>query len=77
MKSNAKHRLEEDVLLGMVQNYRKQMPRIGGAKLHYLINQSGYRIGRKTLYDLLYWLVNVENIPLLQTQDTGCVNGQT
>jgi len=53
MKSNAKHRLEEDVLLGMVQNYRKQMPRIGGAKLHYLINQSGYRIGRKTLYDLL------------------------
>jgi len=29
------------------------MPRIGGTKLHYLINQSGYRIGRKALYDLL------------------------
>jgi len=45
--------MEEEVLLGMVKNYRKQMPRIGGTKLHYLINQSGYRIGRKALYDLL------------------------
>jgi len=53
LKSNAKYRLEEEVLLGMVHNYRKQMPRIGGAKLHYLINQSGYRIGRNALYDLL------------------------
>ena len=53
MKSNAKHRLEEDVLLGIVQTYRKEMPRIGGTKLHYLINQSGYKVGRKALYDLL------------------------
>lgn len=37
----------------MIKNYRKQMPRIGGIKLHYLINQSGYRIGRKALYDVL------------------------
>ena len=29
------------------------MPRISGTKLHYLLNQSGYRIGRKVLYDLL------------------------
>lgn len=29
------------------------MPRLGGTKLHYLINQSGYRIGRKVLYDFL------------------------
>jgi hypothetical protein len=53
LKSAARHLLEEEVLLGMVKSYREQMPRIGGSKLHYLINQSGYRIGRKTLYDLL------------------------
>ena len=53
MKSNVKHCLHEDILLDMVQNYRQQMPRIGGTKLHYLINQSGYQIGRKSLYDLL------------------------
>ena len=37
----------------MVRTYRQQMPRIGGTKLHYLLNQSGYKIGRKALYDLL------------------------
>ncbi|KAA6332012.1 hypothetical protein EZS27_019433 [termite gut metagenome] len=29
------------------------MPRIGGAKLHYLMNQEGYRISRKTLFSIL------------------------
>jgi len=53
LKSNAKQCLQEEILLDMVQSYRKQMPRIGGTKLHYLINQSGYKIGRKVLYDLL------------------------
>lgn len=37
----------------MISSYRKQMPRLGGTKLHFLINQSGYRIGRKVLYDFL------------------------
>ena len=37
----------------MIKEYRKQMPRIGGTKLHYLINKSGYKIGRKVLYDFL------------------------
>ena len=53
MKSNEKHQLEEEVLLDMIKSYRKQMPRIGGTKLHYLINQSGYEIGRKALFDIL------------------------
>jgi transposase InsO family protein len=53
LKSASRHLLEEEVLLDMIKNYRKQMPRIGGTKLHYLINQSGYGIGRKALYDLL------------------------
>lgn len=53
MKSNAQHGLEEDIVLDMVKAYRKEMPRLGGSKLHYLINQSGYKIGRKSLYDLL------------------------
>ena len=65
----------------MVQNYRKQMPRIGGTKLHYLINQSGYKIGRKVLYDLLrnhkLLVRKRKNVPLPQTQGAGCVNGQT
>jgi hypothetical protein len=47
---NTKYRLEEDVLINMVKSYRQQMTRIGGTKLHYLINQSGYKIGRKVLY---------------------------
>ncbi|MDR1122115.1 MAG: DDE-type integrase/transposase/recombinase [Dysgonamonadaceae bacterium] len=53
MKSHVKHGLEEDIVLDMVKSYRKEMPRIGGSKLHHLINQFGYKIGRKALYDLL------------------------
>jgi transposase InsO family protein len=53
VKSNAKRRLEEDVILAMVKSYRKEMPRIGGTRLHYLINEAGYKIGRKALYDIL------------------------
>lgn len=64
----------------MIKNYRKQMPRIGGFKLHYLINQSGYRIGRKAQYDVLWdnkLLVRIRNkMLLLPIQGTGCVNGQ-
>nr|WP_121273958.1 IS3 family transposase [Pedobacter schmidteae] len=53
MKSTKKRLLKEEVLLDIVSNYRKQMPRLGGTKLHFLINQSGCRIGRKVLYDFL------------------------
>lgn len=37
----------------MVKSYRKLMPRVGGTKLHYLINESGYKVGRKELYNIL------------------------
>lgn len=53
VKSNAKRRLEEDGILNMVKSYRKKMPRIGGTELRYLLNESGYKIGRKVLYDIL------------------------
>jgi transposase InsO family protein len=52
-KTGVKHQLEEEILLDMIKDYRKQMPRIGGTKLHYLINQSGYSVSRKALYDVL------------------------
>lgn len=51
--SHQKHRLHEDIVLEMVHGYRRSMPRLGGSKLHYLINQSGYPIGRQSLFDLL------------------------
>jgi hypothetical protein len=41
VKSNVKYRLEEAIVLDMVKSYRKEMPRIGGSKLHNLINKSG------------------------------------
>lgn len=53
LESNVKRQTKEEVLLGMVKSYRKQMPRIGGTKLHYLINQTSYSVGKKELYDLL------------------------
>lgn len=53
VKLHVKQRLEEDIVVDMVNCYRKAMPRIGGTKLHYLMNASGYTIGRKALYDVL------------------------
>ncbi|KAA6303931.1 hypothetical protein EZS27_044426, partial [termite gut metagenome] len=36
-----------------IHSYRKLMTRIGGTKLHYLMNKAGYRISRKTLFSIL------------------------
>jgi putative transposase len=29
------------------------MPQLGGTKLHFLLNQSGFRVGRQVLFDFL------------------------
>ncbi|KAA6312674.1 hypothetical protein EZS27_036434 [termite gut metagenome] len=53
LRINSKHSLEEEVVLERIHSYRKLMPRIGGTKLHYLMNKAGYRISRKTLFSIL------------------------
>ncbi|KAA6309299.1 hypothetical protein EZS27_039179, partial [termite gut metagenome] len=53
IRINARHCLEEEVVLERIHSYRKLMPRIGGTKLHYLMNEVGYRISRKTLFSIL------------------------
>lgn len=53
LKVNSKNNLNEKIVLDMVKSYRTLMPRIGGTKLHYLLNESGYKIGRKELYIIL------------------------
>lgn len=40
-------------LLEQVRLYRQQLPRLGTRKLHYLLGQDGYCIGRDALFTLL------------------------
>jgi transposase InsO family protein len=51
-----KKAVNEDIILQMVQKERKLMPRIGGRKLHYLINlqlDEQKQIGRDKLFSIL------------------------
>lgn len=53
LKVNAKKNIEVDVVLQMIRSYRKDMPRIGGYKLHDLINKSGYPISRANIFTIM------------------------
>ncbi|KAA6325330.1 hypothetical protein EZS27_025442 [termite gut metagenome] len=53
IRINTKHCLEEEVVLDRIHSYRKWMPRMGGTKLPYLMNEAGYRISRKNLFIIL------------------------
>ncbi len=45
--------LEEQVILSGVRDIRKRQPRVGGRKLHRMLNEIGFEIGRDKLFDIL------------------------
>jgi transposase InsO family protein len=53
LKVNAENGIEADVVLHMIKDYRRLMPRIGGYKLHDMINKTGHRISRVDVFNIL------------------------
>jgi len=44
---------EEEVVLAKVHQIRYQQPRVGGRKLHFMLQESGIYIGRDRLFEIL------------------------
>jgi len=45
--------IQEHLIVEMVRNNRKQMPRIGARKLHKLLTDNNLRVGRDALFEIL------------------------
>jgi len=53
LKSNNKEVIREDMIMMKVGHIREQMPRAGGRKLYYMLNESGVSISRDRMFELL------------------------
>jgi putative transposase len=53
IRKNTAKVLQTDLVLDTVRSIRKDMPRLGGRKLHFLLNKAGVVISRDHLFDLL------------------------
>jgi len=47
------HFLEEQVICDAVRSIRRNQPRVGTRKLHRMLNDTGFHIGRDKLFDIL------------------------
>jgi len=52
-KVHVRRFLEEQVILSGVRDIRKRQPRVGGRKLHLMLNALGFKVGRDKLFDIL------------------------
>lgn len=50
---NVHQSIKEEIVLEKVKEKRKEMPRIGGRKLLYMLQKDGINIGRDKLFDIL------------------------
>ncbi|MBK5722130.1 IS3 family transposase [Dysgonomonas sp. Marseille-P4677] len=53
LNKNTRKALDEGFIISQVRLIRKDMPRLGGKKLHCLLKEKGIDIGRDILYDIL------------------------
>lgn len=53
LNKNARKALDEGFIIIQVRLIRKDMPRLGCKKIHYLLKEKGIDTGRDILYDIL------------------------